>query len=206
MLFWEVNMSSIISTTDLSSSLPNVDVDSALATQVVSAVNAYVENQTHRCWGETTTVTERYDWDKTLWLRHMDVTAITSITLGWPGQTQSTLDSTSYFFNPVGRVTLIAQQGGGVNASWQRNDYIAVEYTYGVEDVPDDLKQAAIGVAVGMYNWASAGGHEVVETSVGSYRVMYAGAVRSSATGPAPYNNQADANFLTIQGYAMQRV
>lgn len=201
-------MSSIITTIDLRSSLPSVDVDSALASQVVSAVNAYVENQTHRCWGELATVTERYDLDKTLWLKHQDVTAIASIKLGWPQHDQQTLDASGYFFNSYGRVTLIWEAMGGVPSNWVsiRNDFLEIEYTYGVEDVPDDLKQAAIGIGAGMYNWAKAGGHEVVRTSVGSYQVQYANGIRSAAGTPEPWNNQAEVYFRTIASFAMQRV
>jgi len=178
-----------------------------IAASVTLSVNQYIESQTHRCWGETKTVVERYDWGKTLWLRRMDVTAVTAINVGWPGQTQQTLPTSSYFFNPMGRITLFWMlAGGGGNQSGYYNDYIEVSYSYGVATVPADLKEAAMGVALSMYNWAQAGGKEVVATSVGSFRQEYIGAVRGASGAPTPYKDGAEAHFMTIKGYAMQRL
>ncbi|BAS17627.1 hypothetical protein AHiyo8_59300 [Arthrobacter sp. Hiyo8] len=86
------------------------------------------------------------------------------------------------------------------------NDYIEVSYSYGTTAVPADLKEAAMGVALGMYNWTIAGGKEIVATSVGSFRQEYSGAVRGANTGPTPYKDAAEAHFMTIKGYALQRL
>jgi hypothetical protein len=77
-------MSSIISTSDLNS-FTQKTLNSAIASQVVAAVNAYIERVTHRCWGDTTTVTERYDYASRLWLRHQDVQEVQSINFGYRG-------------------------------------------------------------------------------------------------------------------------
>lgn len=197
-------MSQIINPYELNT-FAQKSLDSGLAGQVVFAVNSYIERETGRCWGETRTVTERYDWRPTLWLRNMDVTAIASVALGYPGQAQTTLSASSYFFNETGRVTLSYGDPRGPAA--RQRDYVSVTYTYGAARVPEDLNQAALAVALSMYNWALAGGHEVVETSVGSYKVKYAGAANgASGSGPTPYNNAAELHFLTIKGYAKQRV
>ncbi|GAP57985.1 hypothetical protein AHiyo1_09470 [Arthrobacter sp. Hiyo1] len=182
-------------------------LQSGPAAEVTASVNAYIETQTHRCWGETKTVVERYDWGKTLWLRHMDVTAVTAIKVGWPGQIQTTLPSSSYFNNGWGRITLFWMLAGRPSSpSGYYNDYIEVSYSYGTTAVPADLKEAAMGVALGMYNWTIAGGKEIVATSVGSFRQEYSGAVRGANTGPTPYKDAAEAHFMTIKGYALQRL
>ena len=182
-------------------------LNAGVAATITSAVNQYIETQTHRCWGETKTIDERYDWGKTLWLRHMDVTEVTAIKVGWPGQVQQTLPPSSYFFNPMGRITLFWMLAGRPSSpSGYYNDYIEVSYSYGVAVVPDDLKEAAMGVAMNCYNWATAGGKEVVATSVGSFRQQYSGSVRGANVGPTPYKDTAEAHFMTIKGYAMQRL
>lgn len=198
-------MSKIITTTELAEYL-GLTLDEPRTALIVNAVNQYVESLTNRCFGETKTVTEEYDFGKTLWLRHQDVTAITSIQAGFTGQTLQTIDATGYRFNKQGRVTMFWTGGAGSGSSYY-NDYLHVQYTYGQVDVPDDLKEAALGVAAGYYNWAKAGGKEIVSSSVGSYRIETAGAIRgSSSTTPTPWMNAAEAHFMTIKGYATQRV
>lgn len=181
-------------------------LNAGIAGSVTASVNQYIESQTHRCWGETKTVTERYDWGRGLWLRHMDVSAITSIKFGWPTMQQTTLPANSYFFNSRGRVTLFWQMIRFAAPSSFHNDYIEVVYSYGNMTVPADLKEAAMGVALSMYNWALAGGKEVVATSVGSFRQEYIGAVRGAAGAPTPFKDASEAHFMTIKGYAMQRI
>lgn len=204
-------MSQIINAADLNT-YTNKTLVPGLANQVVDAVNQWIETRTKRCWGETKTVTERYDWKRTFWLRHQDVTEITSIKLGWPGQTQTTIASNSYWNNAFGRVTmfpsLIGPVGGINNTSMLLNDYMEVEYTYGVEVVPEDLFLATLGVATEFYNFAINGQQTVVAASVGSYRLEYIGAVRGTA-GPGAQNpaiNAAEANFQVIDSYRTQRV
>jgi hypothetical protein len=203
-------MSQIITTTDLNT-YARKTLDAGLAAQIVAATNDYIEGETHRCWGEIKTVTnEIHNFGENLWLYHMDVQSITSVSLGWPGMTQTALPTNGYFFNPNGRVTLMWQLYFGgqsvANVSKLYNDYISVTYTHGVTAVPNDLKDAALGVAMNFYNWAYNGGHEIVATSVGSYRVEMSGAVRGANVGPTPYKDAAEAHFMTIQRYAKRRV
>lgn len=199
-------MSQIITTTDLAT-YTSQTLNAGLASQVVSAVNGYIENITHRVWGETLTITETYDFGKTLWLRQMDIQSIESIKFGWPNADRVTATEDSYYFNRFGRVTLLWEQIMGIDVqSVFYNDFIEVTYTYGVEHVPADLKEAALGVALGFYNWAQADGKEVVSSSVGSYRVEYSGAVRGSGSGPEPYKDTAEAHWVTIKSYAKARL
>lgn len=198
-------MSVIITATDLNTYLGKT-LNPGTAAMIVAAVNKYVETQTHRVWGDTKTVIERYGWSKTIWLRHMDVTEITSISLGWPGRPATTIDSSAFFFDSWGRITLFWQLQSGSRHSSYFRDYVAVNYTYGVAEVPEDLKEAAIGVAISYYNWAIAGGKEIVSTSVGSFRQEFIGAVRGGTGSPTPFKDTSEAHFMTIKGYAMQRV
>lgn len=202
-------MSQVITIDDLTAYSPTA-IDSGRGQLVVDAMNQWVETRTNRVWGTSVTVTERYDWGKTLWLRHQDVTAITSIKVGWPNQTQTTLDPTGYFFNNFGRVTLLMQalgNLGGANTvgSPFYNDYLEVIYTYGNASVPDDLKMAVLAIAANFYNWAQNGQRDVSAVSVGSYSVQYASKRQTSSGTAEPATNTADANWSIIDSYRQRR-
>lgn len=198
-------MSNIFTTSDLTSYMQGKATDATLATTVTNAVNQWVENRTHRCWGDTVTVTdELYQWNNVVWLRHQDIQEITAVKLGWPGQSQSTVDASAYYLNPLGRLTFYSNANR--NMSRLYSDYLHVSYIYGVAEVPDDLKLAALGVAAGYYNWALSGNKDVVATSVGSYRVQYSGSIRPTGNQPPdPANNTTDANWAVIDSYRLRR-
>lgn len=301
-------MSSIIQVSDLASFMPGVTLNSALASTVVSGINQYIEDYTNRCWGEATTVTERYDWAPLIYLRHQDintnagpnvvsmgvpsvstpvisatggtlpagtyyyvvtglskygqlsdtdevgetsrsnevtatttgstssvelswtplagadgyniyrstaagtetllatVTSGTSFTdtgsdtpgtqtppavsggmtviLGYPNKMQETLDNTSFFWDQWGRVTMYLQQPRQFNPSAVNNDLVQIIYTYGVITVPQDMFSAALGIAANFYNWAINGDKDVVSTSIGTYKLEFAGAIRGVGGGP----------------------
>jgi hypothetical protein len=145
-------MSSIISTSDLHS-FTQKTLNSAVASQVVAAVNAYIERVTHRSWGEIKTVTERYDYGSSLWLRHQDIQSVDLINLGAPGSTPTEVDSDTYCCNSAGRLSFSAFPYGSRSAYLP--EWLEITYTYGVNDVPEDLKLAALGIATGFYNWAT---------------------------------------------------
>src|SRR6478752_6950230 len=136
-------MSQIITIDDLNNYM-NKSLTSTVAQQVVDAVNAYIENRTHRCWGEIKTATERVNWNSSLYLKHMDVVDITTAKTGYPGQTQDTVDADDYYVNPTGRLSFFT--GGLPNPSRGYRDWLEIAYTYGVMEVPDDLKLAALGL------------------------------------------------------------
>ena len=204
-------MSIVITTADLNT-YANKTLMAALAAQVVASVNDYIEGETKRCWGETKTITnELHNFGENLWLYQMDIQSIQSITMGWPGFQQSVLPSNGYFFNPNGRVTLMwtlyFNTLSVVSASKLYNDYISVAYTYGVTNVPSDLKEAALAIALQFYNWASSGGYAIVSSSLGAYRMETAGAIRSAGnTPPQPWKDAQEAHFMTIRRYAKPRV
>lgn len=197
-------MSEIITTNDFEEyMLPKVLLPS-LSKSVVNAMNAWVENHTNRCWGETKTITERYDWGKTLRLRKMDITAINSVKVGWPGQQQTTLDPSGYFFNVRGRVTMFWQALGYSSMSPLYNDYLEVNYTYGVKEVPEDLKLAVLGIAGGFYNFSINGQNDLTSTSVGSYKVQYGN--RAKIPERKPETVTAEANWVIVDSYSMKRL
>lgn len=196
-------MSQVITIDDLKSYMPNT-LDSGRAQIMVDAVNTWVQTRTNRCFGETATIVERYDFGKTLWLRHQDVTDVASIMAGYPGREQTALDPESYFFNRLGRVTLFWQLTGQ-GPSGYYNDYLEVTYTYGVEQVPDDLKMAVLGVAAGFYNWAANGNRDISATSVGSYSVEYTNKRVSGNSEPDPATSTADLNFSIVDSYRQRR-
>lgn len=203
-------MSKIITTTSLQAFMSqNGTLVASVAQQVVNSVNQWIETRTNRAWGELVTVTERYDWAPLIWLRHqdIDITADTmTIQLGYPHLLQSPLDSTSFFWNEWGRVTMYLQSPGQFNISAVNNDLVEITYNYGVVDVPDDLVMAALGIAAGFYNWAVNGQKDIVSASVGTYRLEYLGRVRQTpAAGVAPdiSLNTAQANWAIVDSYTM---
>jgi hypothetical protein len=187
---------------------------SPLVTQVVKAMNQWIETRTHRCWGETKSVTERYDYQRSIMLRHMDVQSITTVKFGLPTGTQQIVGSQSYYTNQFGRLILLPAllqiAAGSAGAMLPNNpsmfrDYVEITYTYGTTDVPEDLKMAALGIAYKFYNYAHDSGQDIVATSVGSYRVQYAGSVRGVSGQADPAKSTADANFQIVDSYRMQR-
>ncbi|SIS11386.1 hypothetical protein [Williamsia sterculiae] len=195
-------MSSIISVEDLNT-YAGKQLSDGIAAQAVNAANQYVETVTHRVWGETRTVTnERYDLSTSLWLRQMDVVSVDGLTFGRPGTPQSTVDQSAWYYEGAGRINLL---GYGASGGYGPG-YVGVSYTYGVAEVPDDLVQATLAIAIGLYNYASAGGRDIVATSIDSYRVQYAGSVRSSGLGGAAPTSQNDLNMSVIKSYAKRHL
>jgi hypothetical protein len=86
-------MSSIITPSDLNAYTQKT-LATAVAKQAVDAVNAYIERVTHRCWGDSVTVKEVCDYAPRIWLRHQDVTAISSVKFGTSAGTRLTLKAT----------------------------------------------------------------------------------------------------------------
>lgn len=171
-------MSSIITPSDLNSYTPKT-LNTAAAKQVLDAVNAYIERVTGRCWGDSVTVTEQYDYASRFWLRHQDVQAVNSVKSGCPGGDLVDIDDTDYYFSPLGRLTFSSYPRRSHYAQLAGNQLI-----YGVDEVPEDLKLGALGIAAGFYNWADGGQKEVSVTQVGSYRVGEAVEIRCESNPP----------------------
>ncbi|MEB0287226.1 hypothetical protein QN355_11740 [Cryobacterium sp. 10S3] len=202
-------MSVIIQTTDLNTYMNKILV-AAIATQVVSAVNQWVESRTRRSWGATVQVVERYDYKpRGVFLRKMDIVSVDLIRLGWPNQPSgmSTINASSYYVNEFGRLTMLSPFANSVNSTTRFfNDLLEVTYTYGVTKVPDDLKLAALGIAAVMYNFAVNGQQNIVASSVGNYHIQTIGAIRGAGgVAPNPAMNTAEANYAIIDSYVMRR-
>ena len=191
-------MSSIITTAELAAFMDKT-LNTSQSKSIVNAINQWIETQTGRCWGDTVTVKETYDWKPRIWLRHQDVRHVSSIKFGYPSETQVEIVTTSYRFNSLGRVSFLPYRGSRRYADYP--DYLEITYTYGTDEVPDDLKLAALGIASGFYNWATSGQREIVASQVGSYRVEYAGSSRAGASTDA----SADTNFAIIASYKTKR-
>jgi hypothetical protein len=196
-------MSTIFTATDLNTYMGKT-LTTLIANQIVLGVNQWIEQRTHRSWGVTNTITERYDWASIIWLRHPDVQSITSVKLGFPGQTQSTIDPTGYFVNSYGRLTMYWGQPKGISA--RHNDFMEIVYVYGLTAVPGDLKLAALGIAAVMYNFAVNDQQNVVAATVGSYHLQTIGSIRGTGNGTVnPAMNTAEHNFQIIDSYALRR-
>lgn len=206
-------MSKIITATELNS-YTSKTLDSAVAGFIVDALDGYVDRETSRSFGELQTVTETYDYRGLIWLRHMDITEIVSVKLGFPGQSPYEVPADGYRFNPLGRLRL---NGRTIDApvSYDEIDYVEVTYKYGFTKlgytdspantaprVPADLKHAALAIAAGFYNYATEGQREVLAASIDGYREEYAGRTDQASSG----KNTRDSHFSVISGYAMQRV
>jgi hypothetical protein len=199
-------MSKIITSDDLTT-YKNKTLVPAVAQQVVDAINTWVETRTHRCFGETKTVTERYDWGHRVWLRQQDIdTTSLTLKLGYPNQAQSILPTTGYWVNTFGRVTLLWQQLSATSPSVSYNDYLEATYTYGVAIVPDDLFLAVLSIAATFYNYAVNDQQDIVAATVGTYRLQYSGSVRGVAGSADPAKSTADANWQVIDSYRRQRL
>lgn len=194
-------MSQIITLDDLTTYSTGTTIDPGLGQQVVDAVNAYIETYTGRCFGETKQAVERYDYQRVVWLNSMDMQSITSVTLGYPGQTQTTIDPQNYYMVKSGRLVFPGLYTPGYAAP---QDFAEITYTYGLIEAPDDLRLAALGIAQGFYNASQNGQQDVSEVQVGSYRVQYASHLRGSENGSKHGAN--DNNWAVVDSYKRKNI
>jgi len=196
-------MSKVITPDDLKTFKGGTALKGGIATQVCDAVNTYIEQATGRSWGEEEEVTERAHSGRSVWLSHMDVKTITSIKTGYPNETQNTVNASDYYVTENGRIEFT----GGAYVSRSIANYLEIVYTHGVaaDKIPQDLKLAALSLAAQFYNWATNNQQEIVASSVGSYRLQYAGSVRGSNVADRS-KNTADAMWSIIDSYRLRRV
>jgi uncharacterized phiE125 gp8 family phage protein len=163
----------IITKADLDAYL-KITTDATQGADVVNAVNAYIKTATGRLFGSTLIVVgERHDFANTIWLNNMDVVSIEAIRVGLPNQgTPQALASDAYWFNKYGRVNLaVLNMDRYPSRYWY--DLVAVDYTFGVTTVPDDLKLAALQLAAQYYKYIGSGNQVITSAGVGTYRVSY---------------------------------
>src|SRR4051794_30085378 len=130
-------MSQIITIDDFSGYLDKT-LRPAVAQQVVDAVNGYIERRSGRSFGEAQTAVERHDLKPTVYLRHQDVQSVESIIVGLPGQNQYVLNAAAYYFDRLGWVR-IGTYSYPSYRGYSRRDLLEITYTYGTDDVPEDL-------------------------------------------------------------------
>lgn len=169
---------SVITTAELNTYTKKT-LATGLAAQVVNGINAYIGSFTGRSFGETKTTTEVLDYAPSVYLRHMDVQSVTSVSVGY-GANKRVADASTYQFNKNGRLSFFGPRQWWV-PSFRHNDALEVVYTYGTTTVPDDLKLAALSLAADMYNYSNSGGKESKSVSVGSYSRTFASGDASSS-------------------------
>lgn len=149
-----------------------VITDANRAEQVVDAINEYIQRATGRVWGEVQSGTETHDFASVIFLKNMDVVTVTAIE-----RDGTALATTSYRWRDTGRVVLSSYE-----ARFRTGyDEIEVTYTYGNPIVPEDLKQAALSLALDTYNYVDEGQQrEVTAEAIGSLRYSYASGSSSS--------------------------
>lgn len=180
----------------------NPALDDALAELVAGGVNAWIENVTSRSWGDEKTVTELYNASGVVWLRHMDVTEVVSVKTGYPNETKATLDASTYYCTPQGR--LVLSRGRQTALPPSTLDYIEVNYKYGVapEDIPSDLTMAAMGIAMGYADWVTNSGKDVSRAQVGSYTLEFS----NNRSGDPVANAKVNRDMQVVNSYALRRV
>lgn len=194
-------MSNIVNASDLKKYMKKT-LDDGQAVIVVDAVNEFIEQRTGRVWGgDETEVTEVYDFKGSIWLKQQGVTSITSVKLGfaWAGS-RTVIPSDSYYLDSAGRLMMVGYPPSSTGA----RDFVEVTYKYHNAKIPADLKQAALALAAGMYNWANNGQRDVSSVSVGNYHVQYGsgGGAFSKDSG----KSIGDLNVKIIDSYRAPRV
>lgn len=173
----------IITLQDLSSYSGIADMGDKGQT-VVNGVNKWVEDYTGRFFGEIKEVTETFDFAPTVFLKHIDITEITSVKVYGQDITTETLCN-----RETGRI-VIRKYGGSPTINIDRSGYDAIEVTYksGMLEVPVDLKTATLQLAMDNYNRKDGKDANIISTSVGGYSVSY---------GTAGTTTQSQANATT---------
>lgn len=161
-------MSSIITASDL----PNIPEEQRDG--IADAVNAFIERTTGRVWGETSSGSEKHDLASVIFLNNCDIIDVTGASV-----CGNDLEATDYTWSPTGRVSIGRREYG----FRPRYNAVEIEYTYGITDVPADLKQAAIALANDFYGYAESGQKEVTSEAVGSLRYTYATGKNSAVGG-----------------------
>ena len=160
-------MNSVISIETLSDYIGVSLTGNAKAKLVVDSINKWVENYTHRYWGnEEKTITETHDLQNAIYLRVGNIKELTSLTIS--GETS---EVGKYDFNKAtGRLIL---SNGDSPALDNRAGANAVTVTYKVkcDEVPADLILASLELAGTAFKRKD--GRNVASEGVGGYSVSY---------------------------------
>jgi len=196
----------LITTTELGNYINKTLATDSRATQVVSAVNQWVETYLGRYFGVEAggkTLTEVLDYTPVIFLDAMDIVSIDEVKLFG-----TTLTSTEYVINnTTGR--LVLSTSGSTPRVNNRSLYDAVEVTYkaGVETVPADLKLAVLQLASENYNKRdTADNSNISSTSVGGFSVSF-GTSTSSDNTTQPDGSHAVSGYMAVlNAYKRHRI
>jgi len=125
-------------------------------------------------FGSKKTIDETQDYAPVIFLDNMPVIEVNEVRIGYNpfGEAGEDYEVTEYRVDKTGRLALSL---GQYNHIAQRRDYneVAINYTFGVEEVPATVKEAGKIMLAGLYNSAANDGLELSSEAVGSYRKTY---------------------------------
>lgn len=154
-------------------------------TNLAARITAYVERYTGRVFGRSVTVTDEvHDYPKdggTVLLRQTDVRTLTSLKYN-----DTAMDTAAYKWNAAGEINLPAYSSWDINWGTSRhghNNALKITYTYGMVEVPLDVKLAALEIASTVYARRQGQGQKVAER-IGDYSVQYADAAKAAGQLP----------------------
>lgn len=142
---------------------------------LIRTLPAYIKLMTGRWYGSLKEVTETQDYAPTIFLANPDVNSITYLKRGYAADHNydestdlTTIENTDYRWNSLGRISLSSKFYH--NKTKGDYDEIVVKYKYGITEVPDDIKLAAMMFAGDAFNAIDG---EVTEETLDSYRRKY---------------------------------
>lgn len=152
--------------------------DSSKDTQLgtlLAAIAPYIFDQTGVWFGSAKEFTEYHDYQSVIFVDHIPVVALTSISRDYRNEYTKAIAPTSYSVNKnTGRITL-SRLYGNSSDEVNRSDYdeLQVKYTSGILTVPATVKEAAKLFAASLYNANVNDGLEITSEGVGTYRKTY---------------------------------
>ena len=184
----------IITIEDLSA-YSGATLDTNRAQDIVNAVNQWVSDYTGRFFGEVREVTEAFDYAPAIFLSHIDVQSVDSVKLYGQDITGNILANRA-----TGRIVLRATPlGNNLGATFQGYDAIEVTYKSGMANVPLDLKNACLQLAMDNYNRKDGKDANVTSASLGSYHLTFGNANATTTQANASAGTQsAMTDYMSI--------
>lgn len=163
----------------------SISISDAKAIKVVSSVNQWIESYTGRIWGRQEEITETLDYAPVIFLSKMDVTDISSIKVF-----DNVVDVSNVRWNKFGRILLSYAKPAYSAVGF---DSVEVVYTSGVEEVPEDLKMAALQLASDFY-YSVGTNTNITSASVGGYSLSFGGSSNSGSDS----NGGKNGSYLSV--------
>lgn len=156
-------------------------------TAILNGSVAWVESYTGRSFSgvEQTVTDEEHDLNaitqttdsSVVMLRNIDVTAVTSVSLG-----DAVLDSSEYIWNSLGRVVIYGRIFDVANLNFDDFAYIKVTYKHN-KATPADISEAILTLAMTSWNDTLQQNSSTASSGVGSSSSSSAGATTSEKIG-----------------------